>query len=169
MKVTVVPAQVTTVEDKIMGSLGFSQLVLLILPVFGGAGIYAGLPPFMAGSFYKYAAIGVFTVICCLLAIRIKGKILAHWLIVMLRYNLRPKYYLFNKNTSALRQQYISQSKETKTDKSPVQKKETAHTPALALSETVKIYTAINNPASKLRFETTKKGGLHVRLTQIEK
>jgi len=169
MKVTVVPAQVTTVEDKIMGSLGFSQLVLLILPVFGGAGIYAGLPPFMTSSIYKYVAIGVFAVICYLLAIRIKGKILAQWLIVILSYNLRPKYYLFNKNTLALRQQYISQPKEIKADTSPVQKRQRVSTPALALSETVKIYTAINNPASKLSFETTKKGGLHVRLTQIEK
>ena len=40
MRTTVVPAQVTTVEDKIAGNLGLSQLLLLTLPVFGGSALF---------------------------------------------------------------------------------------------------------------------------------
>jgi len=53
MKVTVVPAQVTTVEDRIVGSLGFSQLVLIVTPVFIAAALFAVLPPAMGSAVYK--------------------------------------------------------------------------------------------------------------------
>lgn len=168
MKVTVVPAQVTTVEDRIIGNLGFSQMMLLIVPVFVGAALFATLPPAMGSSVYKYTIMGILALICCLLAIRIKGKIIALWLITILRYNLRPKFYLFNKNTAALREQY--DSKHTMADEatSVTKIKKTISVPKLELREAVKVYATIDNPASKLRFETTKKGGLHVRLTEIE-
>jgi hypothetical protein len=106
MKITVVPAQVTTVEDKIMGSLSLSQLMILLLPVFIGAALFAILPPAMGSALYKYILIGILAVICLVLSIRIKGKIVALWIITILRYNLRPKYYLFNKNVMTLRADY---------------------------------------------------------------
>jgi hypothetical protein len=74
MKITVVPAQVTTVEDKIMGSLSLSQLMILLLPVFIGAALFVILPPAMGSALYKYILIGILAVICMILSIRIKGK-----------------------------------------------------------------------------------------------
>ncbi len=168
MKVTVVPAQVTTVEDRIIGNLGFSQVLLLIVPVFFGAALFAILPPVMGGTIYKYIIMGILALVCCLLAIRIKGKILALWLVTILRYNLRPKFYLFNKNTIALREQYETNHTETEENNQATKAKKTIAVPKLELREAVKVYAAIDNPAAKLRFETTKKGGLHVRLTEIE-
>lgn len=168
MKATVVPAQVTTIEDRIMGNLGFSQLMLLIVPIFIGAGLFAILPPFMGGSLYKYIVIGIMTALCCILAIRIKGKIVALWLVVILRYNLRPKLYLFNKNTAAFREHYTAKQDEPEEQKAEVRLKRSISVPRLEFHETAKVYATIDNPASKLRFETTKKGGLHVRLTEIE-
>lgn len=168
MKVTVVPAQVTTVEDRIIGNLGFSQMMLLIVPVFVGTALFATLPPAMGSSLYKYMIMGILALVCCLLAIRIKGKILALWLITILRYNLRPKFYLFNKNTAALREQYDSKRVASAETTSTTKVKKTISVPKLELREAVKVYATIDNPASKLRFETTKKGGLHVRLTEIE-
>lgn len=169
MKVTVVPAQVTTVEDRIIGNLGFSQMLLLIIPVFASAGLFALLPPFMGSAVYKYVIMGTLALICCILAIRIKGKILAFWLVTILRYNVRPKYYLFNKNTTALRQEYAPVT-ETQTDSTANEmKKERTTRPRLGTPETAKVLRAIENPAAKFRFETTKKGRLHVRLTEIEK
>ena len=47
MKTQVIPAQITTVEDKIVGSLTFSQLLLLLTPVALVALIYAFMPPLM--------------------------------------------------------------------------------------------------------------------------
>ena len=58
MKMTVVPAQVTTVEDRIIGSLGFSQILLLVIPIFVSAGVFALVPPFMGSAIYKYVIIG---------------------------------------------------------------------------------------------------------------
>lgn len=168
MKVTVVPAQVTTVEDRIIGNLGFSQMMLLIVPVFVGAALFAVLPPAMGSSVYKYTIMGVLALVCCILAVRIKGKILAIWLITILRYNLRPKFYLFNKNTTALREQYESKAIESEEDNSTAKTKKTISAPKLELREAVKVYATIDNPAAKLRFETTKKGGLHVRITEVE-
>lgn len=168
MKSTVVPAQVTTVEDRIMGSLGFSQLMLLIVPVFIGAGLFALLPPFMVGSSYKYVLIGIVTSVCCILAFRIKGKIVALWLVAILRYNLRPKLYLFNKNTAAFREQHSVKMAEAQVAESHPKLSRSTTIPRLEFHETAKVLAAIDNPASKLRFETTKRGGLHVRLTEIE-
>ena len=76
MKVTIVPAQVTTVEDRIAGNLGLSQLLLLTTPVFSGSLLYVVLPPVFHGAIYKLVLIVALFIICSLMAIRIKGKIL---------------------------------------------------------------------------------------------
>lgn len=169
MKITVVPAQVTTVEDRIMGNLGFSQMLLLVVPIFFSGMLYAILPPAMESGTYKYIIMGVIAFVCGLLAIRIKGKILAHWIVTILRYNLRPKYYLFNKNVAAYRQDYVTVQtrEESKHPENlrPIRKM----TPKLGLHETAKVLETIENPAAKLHFEMKRKGGLHVRLTEVQK
>lgn len=169
MRTTIVPAQVTTIEDRIMGSLGFSQLMLLIVPIFIGAGLFALLPPFLDGSPYKYTLITIVTTLCCSLAIRVRGKIIALWLVVILRYNLRPKFYLFNKNTATHRELYNTKLIEPQEQKTTARLKRSITVPRLEFHETAKVLATIDNPASKLRFETTKRGGLRVRLTEIEK
>lgn len=169
MKSTVVPAQVTTVEDRIMGNLGFSQLVLIVLPVFIGAGLFVFLPPLMKGSLYKYIVIASISLVACILAIRIRNKIILLWLITILRFNLRPKYYLFDKNTSSLREEYRNAAQEADESKAVEDDEQAAAViPALELYQTAQVLAAIDDPARKLRFETTKKGGLHVRLTEIQ-
>lgn len=90
MKMTVVPAQVTTVEDRIIGSLGFSQILLLVVPIFMSAALFVLLPPFLNGAVYKYVVMGVVALICCILAVRIKGKIVALWLVTIVRYVRLP-------------------------------------------------------------------------------
>jgi hypothetical protein len=120
MKMTVVPAQVTTVEDRIIGSLGFSQILLLVIPIFVSAGVFALVPPFMGSAIYKYVIIGAVFMFFGVLAIRIKGKILAFWLVTILRYNLRPKYYLYNKNTESLRETYPTKKEEPAKKPEPV-------------------------------------------------
>lgn len=168
MKMTVVPAQVTTVEDRIIGNLGFSQILLLIVPVFASAGIFTLLPPFMGSAIYKYVVMGVVAMIFCILAIRIKGKIVAFWLVTILRYNLRPKYYLFNKNVTTLRENYPLRKEQQEPEKTApkVTKKVARH--QLDIPATAKVLATLENPAARVRFETGKKGNLHVRLTEIE-
>lgn len=107
MKIAVVPAQVTAVRGRIIGSMGFSQVLLLIMHRSLSVPDCAILP-IMGNAPYKYITMAVVTFVCAVLAIRIKGKIIANWLVAIIRYNIRPRYYLFNKNTTALRENLIA-------------------------------------------------------------
>lgn len=168
MKTTVVPAQVTTVEDRIIGKLGFSQIVLLMIPVFLSAGIFTLLPPVMNGVLYKYILMALSLIVCGVLSIRVKGKIIALWLVTVLRYNLRPKYYLFDKNTTAFRDEYKSTPRE---DEEPInQPAKKQHKPEkLDDISTIKTRQIIDDPTADVRFETDKEGGLHVRFTKVKR
>src|SRR5690606_19428584 len=50
-------------------------------------------------NIYKSILMLIITAFFFLLALRIKGKIILMWLTVLIIYRLRPKYYLFNKNS----------------------------------------------------------------------
>lgn len=167
MRHAAVPAQVTTVEDRIMGNLGLSQLVLLVLPVFVGAGLFVLLPPVMHGSLYKYIVIVLISIPTGVLAIRIKGKIILLWLITIVRYNLHPKHYVFQKSAD-YREQYKTTESEPTEIVSSSEKEELSALPQLAFHDAAFVLETIQKPESNLRFETTKKGGLHVRLTEIQ-
>ena len=169
MKMTVVPAQVTTVEDRIIGNLGFSQILLLIIPVFASAFIFGLFPPFMGGALYKYIIMASVALIFCILAIRIKGKIVANWIITISRYNIRPRYYLYNKNVTTHREEYPA-----KTDNQESQKitedrpKKKLNLQQLDIPTTARLLATIENPSANFRIEPGKKGNLHVRFTEIE-
>ncbi len=103
MRTTIIPAQITTVEDKIAGSLNMTQILILMFPVLWTALIYILFAPAMKLVPYKLGLIGVVIMICLILVIRIKDKIVAEWLGVVLRYQFRPKYWLYNKNDTTNR------------------------------------------------------------------
>ena len=98
MRTTIIPAQITTVEDKIAGSLNMTQILILMFPVLWTAVIYILFAPTMKLVSYKLGMIGIVILICLVLVIRIKDKIVAEWLGVVLKYHFRPRYWLFNKN-----------------------------------------------------------------------
>lgn len=168
MKTTTVPAQVTTVEDKIAGNLNASQLFLLAMSVFSGFGLYLLLPPSMKLTIPKILLCSLVMLFFASLAIRIRGQILARWLVVIVRYNLRPRLYVYNKNDLFLRD--IAQPK--KEAESVVMKE---HKPLVTLSDfqvpvtkLVELEKSLSDPRSALAFETNKKGGLDVRITEIK-
>ncbi len=103
MRTTVIPAQITTVEDKIAGNLNLTQLMLMVASLFIGVFIYALLPTRLSFSLYKIPLFVIEFLICFTLSLRIKGKIVLHWLIILLSYKLRPSYYVANKNDLYLR------------------------------------------------------------------
>jgi hypothetical protein len=111
MKTTVVPAQITTVEDKIAGSLNFIQIILLVFSLIIGTAFYGLIPPKLHLSTLKIVLIGLEFVVLGTLALRYKGRILADWLVVYLRYKARPRVYLFDKNDITARHLPISISK----------------------------------------------------------
>jgi len=168
MKTTTVPAQVTTLEDRIAGRLGLSQLLLLIAPIFLDSALYVALPPFFHTADYKLVIMTIILVICAILAIRIKGKILMLWLVILSRYYFRPRYYIFNKNTAAGRgsnDRATVGTEESEAEQTVLPHH--IHVP-LPTSELARLQTLIHNPAAKLSFITTKKGGLSVHITKVE-
>lgn len=168
MKVTVVPAQVTTVEDRVAGNLSFSQLILFAIPVFGGSLLYAILPPFMGASIYKIIFICVFAFICTVLAIRIKGKIVLLWLITLLRYRARPRQYVFNKNTLSYREDYPDVPDVVAETAKSTDKTSAGLLPKLGLPEKAYLYDLLEDPIGRLRFDITKKGGINVSIPEAK-
>ena len=168
MKTTIVPAQVTTVEDRVTANLGISQLALFALPMFVGAFLYWALPPTMDFSLYKLIIIAILTFACLILAIRIDGKIILLWLILIMRYNRRPILYLFNKRTLSNREDFPKiKVKATKTKKT-LRQLRPINAPRLSMRQSAYAYAVLNDPVNRLNFETNKKGVLNVRITEIQ-
>jgi PrgI family protein len=170
MKTTIVPAQITTVEDKIAGGLSLSQVLLLVAPVFIGAAIFIVLPPSLEVMAYKVTLISVIVVLFCALAIRIKGRILLLWAVIIARYNLRPRYHVFNKNDMHLRD---ATTKDTAREEVAAEKlaPETATlhvVPDLSPADAVRLRHIIADPKANLHFKTDRKGALRVYVTEVK-
>ncbi len=171
MKVTVVPAQITTVEDRIIGKLGLSQLLLLVAPIFGACALYLLLPPNMHSSPYKVVIMSILVVLCSVMAIRIKGRILLLWAIVLLQYGLRPRYYIFNKNSTSGRDFVRARPVPAKAEatKQSLKQPLVKTTNSLTASEIYQTLQLLDNPAANLKFEFNKKGVLSGLITEVEK
>lgn len=166
MKVTVVPAQVTTLEDRIAGNLGLSQLLLLAMPIFGGSAIYAVVPPFMVSSTFKIVLITIMAVFCGLFAIRIKGKIVLLWIVILLRYRIRPRYYVFDKRSLQGREIVPVSMTEDFTEETEAAGVFQRQRFGLSTAEVARLQELMEHPAANVSFNT-KKGGLYVRITDI--
>ncbi len=170
MKTRVIPAQITTVEDKIAGSLNFTQIILLMIPIFWLMIVYTLLYPQMQFAWYKLPLFLIVLLSCLILAVRIKGKVIIHWLIILLRYNTRPTYYLFDKNEAYLRTlDLVVQKQRKSTAKSPAKQKKEAQNPDLSIGDLIRLEGIIANPKYNLSIKTGKKGGLRVAFEQNQK
>ncbi len=166
MKTTIVPAQVTTVEDKITGNLGVSQMLLLVVPVFVGSLLFVLLPPFYEYAMYKIVLLVILSTVCISLSIRIRGKIVLFWIAVMLHYNVRPRYYVYDKNDLHLRELAYAEEGLFDTEVA-ADTTEMVTSPRIAISDAVSVENLILNPESNFRLSVNKKGRLSVHLTEI--
>jgi hypothetical protein len=157
MKSVVVPAQITTVEDKIVGSLSFSQIILLVFSLIVGTAFYGLIAPKLHLSTFKAILMILQFMFFGGLALRYQGRILADWLILYLRFKSRPRVYTFTKNDlpSRMQPEAIKELVEKpvrhvvqKTKK--IKNKKTAPTPL------------IENAGSIISIKPSKKGGLDV-------
>lgn len=172
MRTRVIPAQITTVEDKIAGSLNLTQILLLMIPVFWTTIVYAFFIPQMHLAWYKIPLVLLVLFICLTLSLRIKGQVVFNWLLVFLRFNSRAKYYTFNKNDSYLRTldlPVFPKQSNYLLDKAKSKKKAISVLPNLGLKEISQLERLIQNPSLNLSFKTGKKGGLNVAFEQIQK
>lgn len=169
MKNTTVPAQITTIEDKIAGSLSLTQMLLLAAPVLLSGGIFIILPPVMRLMTYKLVLGSLLLVVFGILAIRIKGKLLLTWLIVKLHYNLRPRFFIFDKNDAYLRgSNQLSQPAIPETSEVDLGRVEEIPATRLTIAEKARLETMMADPRAKLRLLTDKKGGVNVHITEIK-
>ena len=168
MRSTVVPAQITTVEDKIAGNLGVSQLLLLAAPIFGGSALFVVFPPFFGYAVYKVVLIVCLASICSVLAIRVKGTIILRWVMILAGYMLRPRFYVFNKNDDYLREEPAPESPaEEQTTGNEAAPRRTPF-PRLDPAELVKVQDFIANPQAQLQFKANRKGGLSVYVAESQ-
>jgi hypothetical protein len=169
MKTAIVPAQITTVEDKIAGNLTLQQVGLLASPVFIDFALYAALPTTLKFNAYKLALMVVVTLAADLLAVRVRGKILLAWAITMLKYNARPRHYVFDKNNTHFRSEESVLVKEAKAQ-TAVGIKRAVQSDALQLSEedVFKLEHILAHPSANLSFATSKKGVLYASISEIK-
>lgn len=168
MKTTAVPAQVTTVEDKVAGNLSFTQLLLLITPVFVDSALFVVFPPLFKLTVAKLIIGVVIAVTCALMAIRIKGKLILNWIMVLARFNSRPRYYLFNKNDGYLRKKLDGATalENTNVIKATQPKLKTKRH-LIPTQQMVQLETALADPRAKFHLKATK-GGLRVYIREIK-
>ena len=168
MKTTIVPAQITDVEDRIAGSLSFKQMVLFMTPVFLGAAVFALVPPFATFRIFKLVTACVIAFICIVLAIRIRGRLIAEWITVLSRYNLRPRNYVFNKNDLFMRPKPTKDVKKVQAPERTKQPREDIPLPNLRPIESFGLRELIHDPSADFHFSVSKKGGLHVRFKEVK-
>ncbi len=171
MRTRIIPAQITTVEDRIAGSLNLTQIILLMIPVFLSTVEFIILPPKLHLSIVKIAAALIAAIISLTLALRIKGKVVLSWICILLRYNLRPKYYVYNKNDAYGRDIYLpvtekrqfrllKRAKDKKVEKISLKK--------IVFSDIIRLEQLILSPKYIFSIKTNKKGGLNVGIEQIK-
>lgn len=165
MRTTVIPAQITTIEDKIAGSLNLTQILLLMVPVFWTTIVYAIFAPTMRLALYKFPLVLIVTLFCIILSFRIKGKVVIEWLAILSKFNLRPRFYVFDKNESYLRTldlpvfekkplKLFAKQKAVKTQKSI--------TFYPSLGQVVKLENFMKKRKYRLSFKTDGNGGINV-------
>lgn len=161
MRTTVIPAQITTVEDKIAGNLNLTQIILLLVSLFVATFIYATFPQKLSFSMFKIVLIVIQFFFFVFLSLRIKGKVVINWLIILSGYYLRPGFYVYSKNDAYLRDiSYIAdleQKKAVKAVKASV-KKTKAQT--IAIPDFLGVEKILGVHRDKLRFKFDKNGGL---------
>jgi hypothetical protein len=138
-----------------------------MLPVFFGIVLYAMIYPVMKISLVKIILASIIFLVCAILAIRIKGKLIVNWLIVILKFNLRPTYYIFDKNTTYLRDIYLPKIKKTKKAiKTQKVKVKTKYRQTIGETETHKLNHLIKNQS--ISYKLNRGGAINVAFEQIK-
>ncbi|MEI7690716.1 MAG: PrgI family protein [bacterium] len=161
MKTSVVPAQITTVEDKIVGNLTFNQILMLVVSLVLGTTVYLLIPPISQLSVIKLAIIVPQFLIFGLLTLRIKGRTGADRLVIIIRYRLRPHLYVFTKNDCITRD-IIPIDVIKKKIKSRKIEQNKGQIPAHLEFDQYLLDRLLSDPSLMIRVELGKKGGIDV-------
>lgn len=94
MITTSVPAQITSVEDKIAGSLSLLQVILLAMPVCFSTVLIVVFPPNLKIATYKITLAVFVGIISVVLSIRLKDELIILRCLKILSFYRRPSIYL---------------------------------------------------------------------------
>ena len=164
MRTTVIPAQITTVEDRIAANLNLTQIILLLSSLFVATFIYAVLPHRLSLTYYKYPLFLLEFLLFISLSLRVRGRVVLNWLFVLSAYYLRPRYYVFNKNDIASRDIVLPVFSVKKKTSNALRIKEAKVTKKIKLAEQMVAENILNNPNAKISF---KKGGVNVYVQKV--
>lgn len=164
MKTTIIPAQITTVEDKIIGNFTFSQVFIMVASLIVGAVLYVFIPPRLYLGSFKLMLIAFQLLLMGGLAIRFNGKIVIEWLSLYIKYLRRPRYYLFTHS------QYPDTEEQAVARRSKPRNTENVkrHVP----QESVKqedFLGILNNPSVTMLFKLNKEGDIDVSVRSVKK
>ncbi len=165
MRQTRVPAQMTTVEDKIAGNLSFPQILLLIGALFFATFVYLVFPKPLQLTLYKIPLMVLFVSTFLLLAIRVKGRVVVTWLLLIASFCLRPHYYVFNKNDITCREPVFEEAvKKTKAYHTQKAKVETK-TEKPSIAQLAIMQQLLLDPERNVSFAPDKKGVINVSVS----
>ena len=166
MKTAIVPAQVTTVEDRLAGNLTISQLLLMVAGLGLATMIYLVVTPKFHISVIKGILMGLVAITAGGLSIRILGKIVADWLVILTHFAQRPRQYVFTKNDRKL--PALEFQSKTPVQSLPVKAPKLV-TEVLTAKDQTKLDGLLENPALAVRFVVAEKGGINVSLTPLKR
>ena len=164
MRTTVIPAQITTVEDRIAANLNLTQIILLLSSLFVATFIYAVIPHRMSLTFYKFPLFIFDFIVFITLSLRIKGRVVLNWLFILSAYYFRPRFYVFNKNDITLRDVVLPVFETKNKTSAKSHTKDIKVVKKLKIAEQTIIENILNNPNAKISFQ---KGGLNVHLQEV--
>lgn len=162
MRTTVIPAQITTVEDKIAGNLNLTQIILLLLSLFIATAIYAVLPQKLSFTAYKIPLVIIQFIFCIALSLRVRGKVVLNWIFVLSSYYLRPRYYVFNKNDAYLRDIILPLSQMKKAVKThKALSKRQAKSDTISIVDLAHLEKLLTTHRAKLNIKFDRNGGMN--------
>jgi hypothetical protein len=94
MRISIVPAEMTSIQDKIIGDLNMNQVILLSTPLIFTILVYLFIPPFSKLSLLKMIVCSISIISLAILSIKIDGKILLEHLKILISFFNRPRIYL---------------------------------------------------------------------------
>jgi hypothetical protein len=95
------------------------------------------------------------------LALRVKGRVLFNWLLILWQFKSRPKLFIFNKNDNYLREVEVVKKKKAK--RVIEIKEKTQEKIVMSEGDEIKWQNIISKNKS-LAFEFNPKGALHVAM-----
>lgn len=169
MKTNVIPSQITTIEDRVLGSLTVSQALILGADALVVLILYPVLSLFLASLVYKLLILIPIASMGLSLSVRLRGMLLYSWLLLIAHYGMRPRYYAFQKQASRLEnippQSSMSTTSMATPDDSTKTTRPTLCMP-LGIDELIRLEHYLGLAGSREIYKFTKKGRPYVTTSE---